>query len=180
MALRREADEFLGQSDAAANVEIANKLVLAGAVAEEAMRLRPVAPLNLQQARVETVVGDLLVPAGTAIAILIRPAANDPNNFEQPQAFRPQRWLGGSVSTHDVSAHIPFGSGPRICPGRVHALLEMKLLLSMLYKNFDVERVGMASGVREQFAFAMSPVGVKVRLRRRSPNDEDSPFAISS
>jgi hypothetical protein len=47
-------------------------------------------------------------------------------------------------------------------------MLEMKLLLSMLYKNFDVERVGGVEEVREHFAFTMSPVGLKVRLRRRS------------
>jgi cytochrome P450 len=80
----------------------------------------------------------------------------------------PRRWLGETAGAHDVSAQIPFGSGPRICPGRVLALLEMKLLLSMLYRNFNVERVGGAEGVRENFAFTMSPVGLKVRLRRRS------------
>jgi hypothetical protein len=41
-------------------------------------------------------------------------------------------------------------------------------MLSMLYRNFDVERVGRADGVRENFRFVMSPVGLKVRLRRRS------------
>jgi cytochrome P450 len=116
----------------------------------------------------ETVVGDLLVPKGTRVFVLVRPAACDPDRFAEPQAFRPRRWLGEHGGAHDVSAHIPFGSGPRICPGPVLAMLEMKLLLSMLYRNFNVERVGSAEGVRENFAFAMSPVGLKVRLRRRS------------
>jgi cytochrome P450 len=114
------------------------------------------------------VVGDLLVPEGTRVFVLTRPAACDPDRFAEPHAFPPGRWLGETAGAHDVSAHIPFGSGPRICPGRVLALLEMKLLLSMLYRNFNVERVGGAEGVRENFAFAMSPVGLKVRLRRRS------------
>ena len=38
----------------------------------------------------------------------------------------------------------------------------------MLYKNFEVERVGEAEDVREVFAIAMSPARLKVRLRRRS------------
>jgi cytochrome P450 len=133
------------------------------------MRLRPVAPVVVVlEAKVETVVGDLLVPEGTRVFVLTRPAACDPDHFVEPQAFQPRRWLGENAGAHDVSAHIPFGSGPRICPGRSLALLEMKLLLSMLYKNFDVERVGGEEGVRENFAFTMSPVGLKVRLRRRS------------
>ena len=168
MKLRREADELLGTSDVASDIETANKLAWAGAVANETMRLRPVAPIVVVlEAKVETVVGDLLVPKGTRVAVLMRPAACDPGHFVDPQAFRPQRWLGEHAGAHDVSAHIPFGSGPRICPGRVLALLEMKLLLSMLYKTFNVERVGGAEGVRENFAFTMSPVGLKVRLRHR-------------
>ncbi|MGH6840639.1 MAG: cytochrome P450, partial [Methylocella sp.] len=165
--LRREADELLGTSGVAGDVETANRLAFAGAVANETMRLRPTAPIVFLEASVETVVGDLLVPKATRVAVLTRPAACDPDRFVEPQAFRPRRWLGETAGAHDVSAHIPFGSGPRICPGRVLALLEMKLLLSMLYRNFDVERVGGAEDVQENFAIAMSPVGLMVRLRRR-------------
>jgi cytochrome P450/nitrite reductase/ring-hydroxylating ferredoxin subunit len=169
MELRREADEFLGTLDVAGDIETANKLTFAGAVANETMRLRPVTPVVVVlEAKVETVVGDLLVPAGTHVYVLSRPAARDPAHFAEPHVFRPRRWLGETAGAHDVSAHIPFGSGPRICPGRVLALLEMKLLLSMLYKNFNVERVGGTESVRERFAFTMLPVGLKVRLRRRS------------
>jgi len=143
MELRREADELLGSSDVAADIETANKLAFAGAVANETMRLRPVTPVVvILEAKVETVVGDLLVPEGTRVFVLPRPAACDPYHFAEPQAFRPRRWLGENAGAHDVSAHIPFGSGPRLCPGRSLALLEMKLLISMLYRNFNVERVG--------------------------------------
>jgi cytochrome P450 len=86
----------------------------------------------------------------------------------------PRRWLGETAGARDVSAQIPFGSGPRICPGRVLALLEMKLLLSMLYRNFNVERVDGPEAVREHFALTMSPVGLKVRLHRRSSDLVDT------
>ena len=46
MELRREADELLGTSDVAGDIETANKLAWAGAVANETMRLRPVAPVS--------------------------------------------------------------------------------------------------------------------------------------
>ena len=169
MELRQEADEFLGTSEVAGDVETANKLAWAGAVANETMRLRPITPVVvILEAKVETVVGDLLVPKGTRVVVLMRPAACHPDHFVEPHAFRPRRWLGANAGAHDVSAHIPFGSGPRICPGRILAILEMKLLLSMLYKTFDVERVGSAEAMREHFAITMAPVGLKVRLRRRS------------
>jgi hypothetical protein len=43
----------------------------------------------------------------------------------------------------------------------------MKVVLSMLFSAFDVERVGDGNAVKELFAFTMSPQGVRVRLRPR-------------
>lgn len=166
--LRREADRLLGEADVAGDIDTANKFIWAGAIANETMRLRPVVPFQFLEAKVDTVVGDLFVAAGTRVAVLMRPGTRDSRHFADPLAFRPARWLDESLGVHDASVHIPFGSGARICPGRFLALLEMKLVLAMLYKNFEVERVGKAEEVREQFAFAMSLAGLKVRLRRRS------------
>lgn len=166
--LRQEADQLLGTSEVASDIETAKKLVWAESIANETMRLRPVAPIvAVLETKMDTVVGDLLVPEGTRVALLMRPASRAPSYFVEPYSFLPERWLGEIAGAHDVSAHIPFGSGPRICPGRLLAILEMKLLLSMLYKTFDVERVGKAEEVKEKFAFTMAPTGLKVRLRRR-------------
>jgi cytochrome P450 len=103
------------------------------------------------------------------VVVFPRPAAVDEANFVDAPDFRPDRWLGDVGGAHNVSAHMPFGSGPRLCPGRSLALLEMNALLSMLYKNFDVERVGASSEVSELFGVTMSPKGLRVRLSRRIP-----------
>jgi cytochrome P450 len=131
------------------------------------MRLRPVAPVIVLEANVDTAVGGLSIPKGTRIASLLRPRAVDPNNFVDPAEFQPQRWLNRQGGAHDISAHAPFGSGPRLCPGRSLALVEMNALLSMLYKSFDVEHVGDPQAVSERFGFTMSPTGLQVRLHRR-------------
>jgi cytochrome P450 len=131
------------------------------------MRLRPVGPVMGLTAKVETSVGDLILSSGTGVVLLTRPAAIDPVHFGDPLAFRPERWLGRPIGPHDVSVLIPFGAGPRMCPGRSLAFLEINTLLSMLYKNFEVDRVGDSREVHEEFGFTMSPVGLKVRMRRR-------------
>ncbi len=165
--IRREADEIVGASIVAASHDVANRLVCAGAVASETMRLRPVGPISFADANVDTSLGDYVIPKQTAVLALLRPAAIDPVNFFDPLAFLPERWLEDSIRPHNVSAYMPFGSGPRMCPGRSLALLEMKTLLSMLYKNFDVDRVGNSADVSERFGFTMSPAGLRVRLRSR-------------
>ena len=165
--LRREADAVVGSENVAVDVDAANRLNRANAVANETMRLRPVAPLLVLDAKVDTALGDLLLPKGTGVAVLPRPPALDQANFVDPLVFRPERWLGDASGPHNVSTHLPFGSGPRMCPGRSLALLEMKTFLSMLYKNFDVERVGASKDVSELFGFTMSPAGLRVRLHSR-------------
>jgi cytochrome P450 len=56
-----------------------------------------------------------------------------------------------------------------LCPGRYLALLEMKLAMAMLLRTFKIERVATQSGqpARELFAFAMGPVGLRMRLTER-------------
>jgi cytochrome P450 len=137
------------------------------------MRLRPVAPVIVLEAVAATTLrspdGDIEIPDETTVVVLVRPPAREAARFHDPEAFRPERWLDGAAAgAHDPAAHIPFGSGPRICPGRSLALLEMKVALAMLYRCFDVTRVGRSEDVKELFAFTMSPTGLVVRLRGRS------------
>ena len=101
------------------------------------------------------------------VAALLRPAALDPANFADPLAFRPERWLDDAIRPRNLSVSMPFGSGPRMCPGRSLAILEMRTLLSMLYQNFDVERAAESADVSELYGFTMSPRGLRVRLRCR-------------
>jgi cytochrome P450/nitrite reductase/ring-hydroxylating ferredoxin subunit len=165
-ALRAEIDSVLGSSAVPEDIETANRLTYAGAVAHETMRLRPVAPIQFNETNVDTALGDLFLPAGTPVVVLARAQAHDPKSFAEPRAFRPERWLAPE-GAHDVLAHIPFGSGPRLCPGRTLALLEIKVVLAALYKRFTVEREGPSGAVRERFAFTMFPEGLVVRLARR-------------
>lgn len=168
-ALRADVRRVMGDAVVPPDIESANRLTYANGVANEAMRLRPVAPLFFLEPTRETVVGSVAVSRGTAVVLMIRPPAMSADNFDAPSVFRPARWVdeGRAGGKHEPGAHQPFGSGPRICPGRTLALVEMKLVLATIFQSFDVERVGAASDVREELAFTMMPVGLQVKLRPR-------------
>lgn len=166
--LREEADAVLGDAAVAPDVETTRRLEYAGAVANETMRVRPVAPLLFHEAVTDTTLGGVSLPKGSALCLLTRLPALRDDAFADARAFRPSRWLSRAEGgAHDASAHLPFGSGPRICPGRSLALLEMRVVLASLAKHFDIERVG-ADVVWERFSFTMEPARLRVKLRRRA------------
>ena len=171
-ALRTEIDAVLGTDPVPPTIEQANRLAYAAAVANESMRIRGVAPLIWGEANVDTVLGGVAIPKGGIVVALTRLSATLPTSFGEPEVFRPTRWTEPAPPgvAHNPATHQPFGSGPRICPGRTLALLEMKLVLATLYASFDVERVGESSDVRELLSFTMMPSGLRVRLHRRAPS----------
>jgi cytochrome P450 len=140
------------------------------AVLNEAMRLKPVAPLLGLEALEDLIVGDVEVPKGSWLTVMLRSPALDPASFARPSQFEPERWLPERPDgdAHAAGVSMPFGSGPRICPGRSLALLEMRVVLATLIKNFDFERVGSPDEVHEHFSFTVSPRGLRVRLRERA------------
>jgi cytochrome P450 len=86
----------------------------------------------------------------------------------QPEAFDPDRWLREEAASGKRIA-MPFGAGPRMCPGRYLALLEMKVALATLLGSFDLFSVGAADGgvVSERLAFTMTPTPLAMQLRPR-------------
>ena len=93
------------------------------------------------------------------------------DNFADSTLFRPERWLeaaGRSSEGHNTQAFLPFGAGPRFCPGRHLAMLEIKMVAAMLCRNFDLSRAPDATRTEEVFSFTMMPSSVRVSLRQRN------------
>jgi cytochrome P450 len=65
---------------------------------------------------------------------------------------------------------MPFGAGPRLCPGRYLAILEMKMVIAMLLGSFKIESVATPDGkeAREHLAFTMYPAGLRLRLSAKA------------
>ena len=137
----------------------------------ETMRLKPVAPIIMAQALRPTVIGSIEVPERELVMCLMRPAPTDERNFPNAGAFDPSRWLDRERAAAGKRVSMPFGAGPRLCPGRYLAMLEMKMVSAMLLAGFDIEEVSTPDGrePREHLALTMSPVGLRLRLRNSGP-----------
>ncbi|MGZ4275039.1 MAG: cytochrome P450 [Solirubrobacteraceae bacterium] len=93
----------------------------------ESLRLRPVVPLAGRRLNSELRAGGLVLPAGTDVTPAIWLAHTRPEEYPEPYAFRPERFLDRAPATY---AWIPFGGGVRRCLGAAFAEMEMRVVLT--------------------------------------------------
>jgi cytochrome P450 family 6 len=81
--------------------------------------------------------GDLAVKKGTIINYNPRAIFYDPNIFEDPEIFRPERWQheNPKFSINELT-NLAFGGGPRSCIGKHLGLLETKIGLVKFMKRY--------------------------------------------
>ena len=169
--LQAEVDAELGPASITSDLDcLARMPYLQGAV-NESLRLRSAAPLLFFEPLEDQELGDLALPKGITIVALTRAPACAHANFAEPARFDPARWVdtprdADADAAHDPRALLSFGYGPRICPGRALALLELGLVGSMVARNFDLE-LAEPGEPEEVFGFTMSPRRVRLRLRPR-------------
>jgi len=118
------------------------------AVVKETMRLQPTAPLLIpRETTKECSVGGYEIPAKTLVYVSAWAVGRDPEAWENPYEFNPDRFLGSSIDLKGNDFElIPFGAGRRICPGIFIALATVELSLANLLHKFDWE---MPSGVED-------------------------------
>ena len=170
-SMQEEADRVLGAAHWPPDYASTGELHYIEAVAHETMRHKPVAPFLWLEPAEDAVIGDVHVPKGTPVNVLTGHVAMAADNFADPRSFRPERWLqaaGRSSDGHNTQAFLPFGAGPRFCPGRHLAMLEIKMVAAMLCRNFKISRAPDSPPTDEVFSFTMMPSSVRVRLRQRS------------
>jgi cytochrome P450 family 135 len=108
------------------------------AVLKESMRLHPVIPMVVRTLMKPATIGGLDLPAGATVGPSILIAHSRPDNHRDPEAFRPERFLGQNPPTN---TWIPFGGGVRRCIGAGFSLMEGVAILREVFAAYDVHTV---------------------------------------
>jgi cytochrome P450 len=112
------------------------------AVIQETMRIYPpVWGLIRVAAEADTLAGKEVKP-GDRIVVFGYGAHHNPRFWDEPGAFRPERWMAGAAKKQVKMSYIPFGAGKRSCIGGAMSQVENTLALAQLLQRFEPEYVG--------------------------------------
>ncbi|XP_058227453.1 cytochrome P450 736A117-like isoform X2 [Rhododendron vialii] len=110
------------------------------AVVKEALRIRAPVPLLIARESIQDVrVMGYDIAAGTQVLVNAWAIARDPLTWEDPEEFRPERFLNNSMDVKGQDFEfIPFGAGRRGCPGTLFAMNVYELALANVVHSFDL------------------------------------------
>ncbi|KAF5782488.1 putative cytochrome P450 [Helianthus annuus] len=111
---------------------------------QETLRLYPIAPLLVpRESRDRCVLNGFEIPKKTLVYVNAWAVGRDPQCWDRPQVFEPERFMGSSVDYKGTDFElIPFGSGRRVCPGMSLGAATVEVPLSNLVYSFDWEMPG--------------------------------------
>ena len=138
------------------------------ATIQEVLRRRPVLPNAEPRLVVKPIdVGGITYEPGVVLFASAYLVQHDPAIYEDPYAFRPERFLDEGPGTY---TWIPFGGGRRRCIGASFALVEMKIVLRALMRRFDVRPADAEPETQRRRGISISPSrGGRVVLSARAP-----------
>ncbi|KAI5118845.1 hypothetical protein M0805_006164 [Coniferiporia weirii] len=141
---QEEIDRVIGP-DRLPTLDDKPNLPYVNAVCDECLRWQPVTPLGAPRSLAEDdVYNGYFLPKGTMIIANQWLFLHDPDEYPDPDAFKPERFLGidrgGSATKMPKDpSKIAFGFGRRICPGRHMATNSVFIAVSSVLATFDVQ-----------------------------------------
>ncbi|MGN6188092.1 MAG: cytochrome P450 [Conexibacter sp.] len=147
------------------------------ATIKEALRLRPVVPGVIRQLQRPLTIGGIELPRGVNIAPSIYLIHRRSDVYPEPDAFRPERFLG--EDTPGTYEWLPFGGGIRRCLGASFALYEMRIVLETVLRRATFARTEAAGEpVKRRFVTYTPREGGRVRVTRLAPAQQPPAPAV--
>jgi cytochrome P450 len=163
--LHEELQNVLGGR--APQVADLERLPFLKAVISEVLRLYPAAYTIARTSIVPCTIGGYDFPVDTTFVMSQWVMHRDARYFEDPEAFRPERWLDGLENRLPTGAYFPFGDGPRRCIGQGFALLELGLVVARVAQGFRFKLVPGHPVVPEPLVTLRAKHGIRMTVQAR-------------
>ncbi|GMP31668.1 hypothetical protein CsSME_00005794 [Camellia sinensis var. sinensis] len=107
-------------------------------VANEVLRLRPPSFGTFREAITDFTYAGYMIPKGWKLHLIAQTTHKNPEYFPNPETFDPSRFEGNGPPPFTF---VPFGGGPRMCPGNEYARLVMLVFMHNMVTKFRWKKV---------------------------------------
>lgn len=153
--LYQEIDQRVQPLGRSYTKEDGNGFPFLDAIILESMRMVPTVPLNQRVNYEEDVTLDpkVVIPKGVTINTPFLPGSRDHDTYNHARydtgEFCPRRFTGVTEEAKKCNfSHIPFGSGPRYCVGKIYAMIELRIIVTYLLQRFKISLTEEANEVK--------------------------------
>ncbi|ODN03389.1 Cytochrome P450 4c3 [Orchesella cincta] len=168
--VHQELDEIFG-NDRTREVTMADlaKMKYLECCIKEGLRIFPSAPFIGRKLTSELKLEDgLVLPSSITVWIFIYYIHRDPKIFPNPEKFDPNRFLLEEAQGRHPFSYLPFSAGPRNCIGQKFAMMEEKVMLATIFRNFNVKAAQRMEDVNRLCEVIMRPeAGLWVTMQKR-------------
>ncbi|XVF49774.1 hypothetical protein PTKIN_Ptkin04bG0041800 [Pterospermum kingtungense] len=120
------------------DVDDINKMEYLKCVIKETLRFHTILPLFPRKVSAGVKLGGYDIPPNTTVFVNAWAIHRDPNWWEQPEEFIPERFENNTVDFRGQDFHfLPFGSGRRSCPGLHFGVASLEYMVANLLYWFD-------------------------------------------
>jgi cytochrome P450 len=122
-------------------------------VVKESLRLLPSVWAYAREAQRDLVIEGYEIKKGQTITISHIAMGRNPEYYDKPIEFRPERWTREAERALPRGAYTPFAGGPRVCLGKQFAMMEMRMILATLLQRLEPN---LAEGFEPDFVTELS------------------------
>ena len=109
------------------------------------------------------------VPVGTSIDVNVWNFHHNPEHWEDPFVYNPDRFLPERIQQMDPYTFLPFSAGPRNCIGQAFAMNTIKIVVGQILRRFELEVDETHDAKPCPHVVLASEAGVRVFFQKRNP-----------
>jgi C-22 sterol desaturase len=120
------------------DVDLVESMTYTRMVVKEALRYRPPVTMVPYVAKKSyPISADYTIPKGAMVIPTLYPALHDPEVYDNPDEFIPERWLPDSKASNAHKNWLVFGTGPHVCIGQTYVMLNLTGMMGKAALLYD-------------------------------------------